>query len=423
MVNSKKIYMLVFFTAVFLLMSAGSASARVEVYNGTITEGDGYQINNYVIDVSDVFVEANTVVFKVYERGELKYDYMMGKNDSVSFDFEDGEVQLKLISMSSGVLPVATVHITMSDYNVATLFSNVILNGGHEFATYSGTPRLEIIKTVDTDSIIVGDTVKVTVSVTNIGDDRAKNVRFSDIKPDMFIPVDTFLEEGGLITMEVGDSRKIFIYIIKATEDGTFVLKPTTAVFSNTAGQTFQASSNTPTITVTKAVVADQPKKTAILELTTNTDITTVARNEKITVAIQVKNTGNASANAVWLEMVVPEDMEYISGDDEIEIIGGVPKIYMDSFGLLQEKEFSYTVEAKTLGTYTFLTKLSYEYDNGVDPGNQKVSTESVTESIYVQKGKYDVLLEQPLYVYTLPVFAIAVIGVWILHRHKQYKF
>ncbi|MGP8321908.1 MAG: hypothetical protein ACT6FE_06260, partial [Methanosarcinaceae archaeon] len=68
-------------------------------------------------------------------------------------------------------------------------------------------------------------------------------------------------------------------------------------------------------------------------------------------------------------------------------------------------------------------TKLSYEYDNGVDIEKQKISIESVTGDIYVQKGKYDELFEQPIYVYALPIVAILVIGAWIFHRHKQYKF
>lgn len=424
MVNLKRISVFVFLAAVFLLLFVGNASARVEIFNGSITEGDGYQINNYVIDVTDVFVEANTAVFKIYERGELINDKMFDRNESITFDFEDGEMQLTLLSVSSGVLPVARILITVSDYNIGNIYNSDVINGGHEYATYSGTPLLEITKTVDKNSILVGDSVKVTITAVNTGNDDATDVIFTNPMQESFILTDTFVEPASTMSVDVGELKTIYVYMLKATEAGTFTFKTTTATFSNVADQKFPpATSNTPTVTVTAPEVPEIPKKTAVLELSTDVDSVTVARNDQITATVHLKNTGDAPASVVWLEMVIPEDMEYVSGDEATELIGGVPKIYMDSFGLQQEKEFSYTLKANTLGTYTLITKLSYEYNNGVDAENQKVSTESVTNNIYVQKGKYDDLYEQPLYVYVLPIVAITAIGAWIYHRQKQYKF
>jgi uncharacterized repeat protein (TIGR01451 family) len=424
MVSLKRISVFVFLTAVFLMLFVGNASARVEIFNGTITEGDGYQINNYVIDVSSVFVEANTVVFKVYERGELKIDKMIERNDSITFDFEEGEMELKLRSVSGGVLPVARVFISVSDYNIGNIYTSAVINGGHEYATYSGTPIIEITKTVDKSSILVGDSVKVTVTAVNTGNDDATDVTFTNPMQESFILTDTFVEPASTMSVDVGELKTIYVYMLKATEADTYKFKATTATFSNVADQKFPpAISNTPTVTVTAPEVQEIPKKTAVLEITTDVDNVAIARNDLITATVNLKNTGDAPASVVWLEMVIPEDLEYVSGDDAIELIGNVPKIYMDSFGLQQEKEFSYTLKANTLGTYTLITKLSYEYNNGVDDENQKVSTESVTNNIYVQKGKYDDLYEQPVYVYVLPIVAIAVIGAWLYHRHKQYKF
>jgi len=105
------------------------------VYDGSITEGDGYQINNYVIDVTDVFISANTAVFKVYDKGILKSDTMLSINDSFSFDFEGSTVQLTLRSTISGVLSRASVLIE-TDYNISDLHTNGIVSGGHEYATY-----------------------------------------------------------------------------------------------------------------------------------------------------------------------------------------------------------------------------------------------------------------------------------------------
>ncbi|MGP8320130.1 MAG: BatD family protein [Methanosarcinaceae archaeon] len=419
MIKLNRTLLLVLCSVLFLVMLVGNAYARVEIYNGSITEGDGYQINNFVIDVTDVFVSANTVVFKVYERDELKIDKMINRNDSITFDFDGGEVELRLMSVFSATLPRARVFITVSNYNIANLHANEIINGGHEYATYSGTPVIEIIKTVDKDNITVGDTITVTVTAKNTGDDKATNVIFSDPKQEYFILDKSVLEQNGPMSMDAGTSQTVFVYMLKATDDGTFTLKPSTATFSNSANQDFpQASSTTPTVMVT-----GMPKENAVLELSTCVDTITVARNDQVTATINIKNTGDAPANAVWIDMIIPQEFKFVSGDSAIEIIDGMPKIYMESFGLQQEKEFTYTVKANELGTYTLTTELSYEYDNGVDAEKQKISVESVTGNIYVQKGKYDELLEQPIYVYALPIIIIVVIGAWIYHRHKQYKF
>ena len=239
MVKLSRTFLLVVCSIVLLMMLSGSATARVEIYNSTIREGNGYQMNNYVIDVTDVFVSANTVVFKVYEKDELKIDKMIGINDSITFDFYDGEVELKLLSVSSGTLPLAKVFITVSNYNIADLYANDVITGGHEYATYSGIPVIELPKTVDVDNIMVDDIITVTVTAKNTGDDKATNVIFSDPKQEHFILDKSILEQTGPMSLDIGASQTVFVYMLKATEAGSFILKSSTASFSNSANQAF----------------------------------------------------------------------------------------------------------------------------------------------------------------------------------------
>ena len=135
------------------------------VYDGLITEGDGYQINNYVIDVTDVFVSANAAVFKVYDNGILKDDILLGINDSLSFDFEGSTVQLKLRSTISGVLPKASVLIE-TDYNISDLHANGIVSGGHEYATYTSNTPTESIS-IGSTTAALSSTVTIPVSLAN----------------------------------------------------------------------------------------------------------------------------------------------------------------------------------------------------------------------------------------------------------------
>lgn len=423
MIKLSRTFLLVVCSIVLLTMLSGSATASVEYFEEEIKIGDGYQINNYVIDVTDVFITDKLAVFKVYENGDDEpiHDEMIGINESFKFDLGNGEVEFKLLSVGSGVLNRASVFITVR--NVDTYLTGIV-NGGHEYATYSGTPILEITTTIDVDTMVIGDFVKVTVNAKNVGDDKAVDVRFIPATLEGFSLDDEVLElTVDDVTIEVGNTYRVYVYIYEATKEGYFTFKPTTATFQNSAEVDFEASSTTPTITVTAPEIPEVPKKNAVLELSTDVDSITVARNDKVTATINVKNTGDAPASAVWINIIIPQGLEYVGGDSAIEIISGVPKIYMGSFGVQQEKELAYTVKTSELGTYALTTKLSYEYDNGVDAESQKVSTESVTENIYVQKGKYDELLEQPIYVYALPIIAIIAIGAWIFHRHKQYKF
>ncbi len=424
MVKLSRTFLLVVCSIVLLAMLSGSATATIELYNSSIDDSDGYQINNFVIDVY-VISDANVASFYVYEKDVLIDDIMLNMNESFSFDFNDGKVELLLRStVGGGLSSKANVLITISGYNPKDLYFYDIVDGGHEYATYSGTPVIELTKTVDENNIMVDDIITVTVTAKNTGDDKATNVIFSDPKQEHFILDKSILEQTSLMSMDVGASQTVFVYMLKATEDGTFTLKPSTASFSNTANQAFpQSSSTTPTVTVTAPEIPEVPKKNAVLEISTDIDSMIVERNGEITVTINVKNTGDAPASAVWVNIIIPQGFEYVDGDSAIEIIGGVPKIYLESFGVQQEKEYSYTVKASELGTYTITSEFAYEYDDGVTDEAQKVSNEFITVNIYVQKGKYDELLEQPIYVYLLPVMVIVMIAAWIYHRHNQYKF
>lgn len=421
MFSSKKLLGIAFCTVFFLALISGTASARVELYNGTITEGDGYQINNFVLDVTDVFVDAETASFYVYNRGKLQEDFLLSEGDSYDFDFiGDATVKVTLVSVKSGTLPVAKISVMMSNYNIADLYENDVIDGGHDYATYSGTPVLKIKKEVGANTIDVGEPVRVTVTVENTGDDQAVDVIFSDPQQAKFVLDDDFLGHPGKTTIDVGESKTIFLYNLKATEAGSFNLNPTTASFSNSAGQSFQqASSNSPLVVVEGSDLS----KAAVLEITTDIDAYTVKRKESLQGTINIINTGAAPATAVTVDIIVPDGLEYVDGDSSIEVISGVPTLYLDTFGVQQEKEINFKLKVKEVGAYTISTESSYLFDDGVNTQLQKVSLDSVSSTIHVVEGEYDYLFEQPIYVYLIPLIIIGAVAGWIFHRHKQYKF
>jgi uncharacterized repeat protein (TIGR01451 family) len=400
-----------------LMIATEGVTADSEIFNDTIERGNGYQINNYVIDVADVFTEAGSegASIYIYRKNEEIDDTFLSVNGTFSFDFEDeGEVTVKLIKTAGSALPRAQLSIVLSDYSIQDLHTNKVISGGHDEATFAGTPVLDINKNLDSDTIKSGETVKVTVKAQNTGDDKATDVIFSDPMQENFVLEETFVDQMGPMSIEVDETKTIAVYLLKATESGNFTLKPTTATFSNTAGQDFsQATSNTPSITVKAA-----EKEKAVLNLTNQANSLTVPRGETVTSTINIKNTGKAPAKTVQVNFDIPDGMEYVEGDNEIEIIDSVPQIYLESLGEGQEKEISFSVKANEMGTYNLSAQLSY--NNGAD---ESINIEATTNNIHVKEGRFDFLLNQPIYVYVLPFLVIIGVGGWVYYKHREYKF
>lgn len=413
----------VLFAFLILLALGSTASARTTVYDGDIEEGEVYQLNNHVIEVTDIFPEAGTASYYVYERDKQIKTGLLDVNESFEFDFEEGgKIQMRLKSVhTGGVLPRATIEITMSNYNIGDLYVNEVIESGRSEAAFAGDPKLVITKSIDKSEIEAGDVITVTVNARATGNDAAYDVMFTDPKQEHFVLKETTYEVSTRIPeINFGQSvpeTLVCIYKLKATEAGTFDLRAVTATYTNSAGQTYESSSNTPTITVLEG-----DKQRADVDATMNVDISSVRRNEKIISTIIMRNTGNAPAEAVRLDILVPEGMEYVSGDEGIETVGGKPRIYLETLQPNNDKEFSYTLKAKEVGKYTINSELSYEYSNGVDAQNIKQNDTFSTSSISVEEGRLDFLLKNPLYI-VIPIIILAAIGVHIYRRHREYKY
>jgi len=421
MLNFRKTIILASLFLFFILVSAGGASGKV-LYNDTISEGDGYQINDYVIDVAEVFPSQESAIIQIYEGDakDPKYDKLISEDGSFEFEIEGEDVELTVISVYSGVIPQAKLLITVTDDDFINSRTLGVVDGGHSEAEFSGTPVIEITKTVEPSTVDVGDTVTVKISAKNTGDDKATKVVFTDNIPPKFILEQTFVSPSGQISLQEGETRLVYTYVMKATEAGTYTFGPTTAIYSNSIDEDMpQASSNRPTITVT----GSSATKNASLDISMEVDKYTVDRNNDLQGIVRIKNTGDAPANAVTVKLIVPDGIEYAGGDPSIEVISGVPTIYLESFGVQQEKEILFDMKAAEEGTYALTAESSYLFNNGVDSQMQEASSSLTTNQIYVTKGKYDHLFEQPIYVYLIPLLLIGAVAGWIYHRHKQYKF
>ncbi|ODV50214.1 putative repeat protein (TIGR01451 family) [Methanohalophilus euhalobius] len=411
----KMIVCLLLIAALSSVAFVGSASAKSVLYEGEIQAGDGYQINNHVIDVADVFPSNEYASFYVYEKDTELMDKGLDINDTFTFEIDNEEVEVKLLDTKKATLNLVNILITITDEDIIN--TKGVVDGGHEKAEFSGTPIIEITKSASSNTIQAGDSVTVTVSAENKGDDEATDLRFSNNLPEKFILEETFVSQSGKMSLSIGESQQIFVYRIKSTEPGTFTLKPTTATFSNNAGVDFpQASSNTPTITV-----EGEPAAMADVEVSAELQEPVIPRGESTEVTLLIRNNGEGGAEAVSVDIQLPDGLEYESGDSEIEIISGTPTIYLQTLGVQQEKEFTFNVKAEEMGSYPVTA--SYSYISTEDPEAEKVNSETTTNALEVTKGKYDVIFEQPLYVYIVPVVIILGAAAWIYYRRQQYRF
>ena len=99
-----------------------------------------------------------------------------------------------------------------------------------------------------------------------------------------------------------------------------------------------------------------------------------------------------------------------MGGEEGIETVDGTPRVYIETLEPNNDREFTYTLKAKEVGTYNVSSELSYEYNNGIDAENLKGSNKSTTSSINVKEGKFDFLIKNPLYI-IISVLILAAAG------------
>lgn len=178
----------------------------------------------------------------------------------------------------------------------------------------------------------------------------------------------------------------------------------------------YQSSSNSPTINVTEG-----NKQVANVETTMSMGASSIERRQETNSTIVLKNTGNAPAEAVRFDILIPEGLEYAGGEG-IENVGGNPRIYLETLQPNNDKEFTYNVKGKEVGTYNISSRLSYEYSDGISPEKITKNNKSISATLNVKEGKFDFILKNPLYIIITLVILVA-ISFHLYRRHREYKY
>lgn len=399
----------------FFLTTLICTASADEFYSQQIDKGDAIQINNYVIQLTSTTIGAEiNPALDFYElKSDGTYDDLkdytkaMVYVDGKKYDFEK----------ESDKISVEITNAT-STYIIADIFTSgfsieykAAVDGGVSKAKFTGEPDIVLTKEVDKTSVEIGDLIRVTIKAKNIGEGKAKQINIDRgltsgfiFKEDLPITPQTDLDPNEEYTM--------FIYTIEATTGGTFTLNPAVATYySSVSDDKYTKSSNTPAITV-----AEKPVETSELELTINQDKTKLKRDDTITFTVYVKNIKDVPASTIRIEPIIPKNLTYISGSDEISIINEKPVIQINTFGAKYEEEYEFTCKADEVGIESVTVKLTY------NDGVNETSKEMKSDMFIIEKGKYDFLSEFPLYVYITPIVIILAIVGWVLFRSRQFR-
>jgi uncharacterized repeat protein (TIGR01451 family) len=400
-----------------MILSVGVTSADT-IYSERIDKSDGYQINNYVIQVTNTLyggeVDPTIEIFQLESDGSytnLK-DYVTRTKDM------DNTIHL-LFSRGSERISIETLNYTTTYVIMDIIPTGIVIeyetpvDGGVANAVYIGKPSLILTKEVDKSNVEIGDIIRVTIKAKNNGNGIAKRI---SIDPGI-TPGFTF--KSNIYTTyptELGISSsftQMFIYEIQAANSGTFSLNPATATYSSSVfDDIYSTPSDSPSVTV-----ATEAVETSEIDLKVTADKTKIKRGEKITFTIHIQNLKDVPASTIRIDPIIPGNMTYISGSEDINIINERPVIQESVYGARYEKDYTITLKAEETGSNELIVKLTYDNGTGI------ISKDDISSGMfYIEEGEFDYLAEIPLYIYLTPVLIIVAIAGWLYWRRNQFR-
>jgi uncharacterized repeat protein (TIGR01451 family) len=252
-------------------------------------------------------------------------------------------------------------------------------------------PNLFVQKIFEKNQMSVGDEVKVTVIVKNIGNGQALNINTEDLPP---LPEFSYI--AGYPpkikdTLDPGKSDSA-IYVISAVKEGS-IRVPAVQVSYTDSKKNVKSNNSEP------VNVLINPKSKADLQLFLK-PTGPIAVNGKGMLNISLSNIGKASATKVELkgEIKPSEGLE----------VKGLDKSF---FEILPEEEENYSAEllGKQAGNYTVILEASFQSGDGA------VIEESKAEVV--------VLEQEYKYLYLLLIIPIIVIVIRLYKRYRDYKY
>ena len=258
-------------------------------------------------------------------------------------------------------------------------------------ATPRDLPRLSVQESFDRNLMNVGDEVKVTIAVKNIGTGQALGIRVEDTPP---LPEFSYI--AGYPpkikeTLDPGESDSA-VYLMSAVKEGS-IRVPAIQVSYADSKKNAKSNNSEPF----NVLINPKSKANLAIELTAPGPI---PLGGKGVLNVSLSNMGTAKASRIELEGEIspPEGLE----------VTGLDKSF---FEILPEKRVNYSAVLSGIapGNYTVRLKASFEGGDGA------MIQEGTTEVV--------VLEQEYKYQYLLLIIPIIVIIAWMYRRYKVYKY
>ena len=252
-------------------------------------------------------------------------------------------------------------------------------------------PELSVQKSFERNQMSVGDEVKVTVTVKNIGTGQALGIKAEDIPPLTEFSYVAGYPPKIKETLDSGQSDSA-VYVMNAVKEGS-IRVPAIMVSYTDVKKNAKSNSSEPF----NILISPKSKADLAIKLTSSGPI---ALDGEGMLNISISNLGTASATRIEADgTVMPSEGLQVTGLEKsfFEILPGADANY--SARLLGQKP----------GNYTIRLRVNY------DGGDGSVIREGTAEVVVLER--------EYKYQYLLLIIPIAIIIAWMYRRYREYKY
>ena len=252
-------------------------------------------------------------------------------------------------------------------------------------------PELSVQKSFERNQMSVGDEVKVTIAVKNVGTGQALGIKAEDIPP---LPEFSYVAGYPPKIKETLDSGQSdsAVYVMNAVKEGSIRVPAIMVSYTDIKKNVKSNSSEPFNILISPKSKADLAIKLA--------GPAPIALDGEGMLNISISNLGTASATRIEADgTVMPAEGLQATGLEKsfFEILPGA------------DVNYRAMLSGQKPGNYTIRLKVSY------DGGDGSVIREGTTEVVVLER--------EYKYQYLLIIIPIAILTAWVYRRYREYKY
>ena len=353
--------------------------------------GEGVRIGDYRVELINVVSMVDGLIeVKVWKRVGTFEDWRV-MEDHRDANFDEGADRGGLTLTVIDIFDDDTVRMRAKYRSSYGYPQKYVTERGLAPRTF---PKLEVSTSLDRTDLSVGDEVKVTITVTNVGNDTARDVAVQDSPP-----LPAFRYVAGYPpkiknSLQVGESD-LAVYSMVAATEGEAKIPATVVRYADSKSAVSSASSKATSVTI-------KPKRKPDLLLSV-ASAGPISYGGEGTFTVTIRNQGDASASRVE----VRSNLRSVGSD--LEVVEGALDQSFFEIPAGGSESYSATLRGSRSGNYTIDLVASFQADGEM-----------------MQRGtSFDVtVLQRELpFLYLLPIVPAVILAAWLFRRYKEYKY